>query len=59
MFVRYSGSVDADVAAFLVHEDQTWDRLPRCSCCDEPIQGKVINYEGMMLCEECFGDGDL
>lgn len=32
-------------------------RLPKCSCCGEPIQGEMLyNIGGELYCERCIDD---
>ena len=54
MFSTYTGSLNADIDAFLKHEDMEEARLPKCGCCGERIYADSVRYEGELVCEECF-----
>ena len=53
MYMRTDDPV-ADYERYSAEQDRRLSKLPRCSCCKEPIQQeKAVCYEGRWSCEEC------
>lgn len=51
----YTDDPIADFARYDFQQQQELDRLPRCSCCDEPITDEycyMVNDEP--VCEDCM-----
>ena len=51
----YTDDPVADFERYDAEQEAMLDKLPRCSECDEPIQGETC-YEinGELICEECL-----
>ena len=53
MSVHRSGSPLFDYAMW-DKEQQEWEaKLPHCECCGEPIDDRVWNIVGEILCDDC------
>lgn len=47
----------ADYDRFDAEQTKELERLPRCSECDQPIQGEECwEFNGELICEECLND---
>lgn len=56
MYMRTDDPI-ADYERYIEAQEQKLEMLPKCSCCDEPIQQeKAVCHEGKWWCEDCEMD---
>lgn len=49
--------VTEELNAYLKAEEEYLEKLPKCTCCGEPIQDDFLYYiNGETLCEDCMNN---
>lgn len=53
--MMWSDNPVADYERYSAEQERRLDKLPRCSCCDEPIQDDFAYYiNDEWICDECM-----